>query len=85
MPTFRYEARQRQVDYVMLCDVRHYRDQAAWLFHKVFEELHRAGLQISFYDFDRHPERVWPPLFKNRGLQCSRSSRAATASGRQWK
>ena len=44
----------------MVCDARHFRDQAAWLLQRVYSELRKAGLHIHYYDFDRHPQMVWP-------------------------
>ena len=55
----RHRPRLRQTDYVVVCDIRHYRDQAAWLLFEMTQDLKAAGLHITFYDFDRHPDIVW--------------------------
>ena len=59
-PHMQFRSRQRQAEYVMVCDSRHYRDQAAWLLRRVYEEWRTTGIDIHYYDFDRHPEMVWP-------------------------
>lgn len=59
-PDLRYRDRYRQVDFVLMTDSRHRYDQTAWLMDKLNETLSKAQVRVHQYDFDRHPDWLWP-------------------------
>ena len=65
-PELRYSDRHRQADFVLLSDCRHRHDQSAWLLGKLGETLRKAQVRVHAYDFDRHPEWLWPEGNRNR-------------------
>lgn len=59
-PQLRYRDRYRQVDFVLLTDSRHRYDQTAWLMEKLNQTLVKAQVRVHKFDFDRHPDWLWP-------------------------
>ena len=56
LPQLHYRQRQRQLDYLIISDHRHLRDQSAWLMQRLSTTLSEADIQVHYYDFDRYPE-----------------------------
>jgi len=55
-----YRQRKRQLDYLIISDNRHLRDQSAWLMQRLSDMLVKANIHVRYYDFDRYPEWLRP-------------------------